>query len=116
VATDRPPPGEPGVEPGVEPGEPGLPPRAPSPPEPSTPPPRPVRYTGFIVTGLVIGLVAAVLVWVFGSGDPRYPAAAVLGYLAALGGLVGAVLGGTVGVVIETVTTRRYRRRVTRGR
>jgi membrane associated rhomboid family serine protease len=75
-----------------------------------------VRYTGFLVTGLVVGLVAAILVWAFGSGDPRYPAAAALGYLVALGGLVGAILGGTVGVVVETVTTRRYRRRATRGR
>lgn len=97
VATDRPSPGEPA--------------------EPPAPlPPRPVRYTGFLVTGLVIGLVAAVLVWAFGSGDPRYSGAAALGYLAALGCLVGAVLGGTVGVVVETVTTRRYRRRVTRRR
>ena len=68
------------------------------------------------MTGLVVGLVAAVLVWALGSGDPRYSGAAALGYLAGVGGLVGAVLGGTVGVVIETVATRKYRRRATRGR
>lgn len=75
-----------------------------------------MRYVGFVVTGLVVGLVAAILVWSTGSGDPRYSGAAALGYLAAVGGLIGAVLGGTVGVVVETVAARRYRRRATRGR
>lgn len=72
-------------------------------------PPRPVRYRGFVLTGLAVGVIAAVILWAVGTQDPRYPPLAALGYLAALLGLIGAVLGGTVGVVVETVQARRHR-------
>ncbi|MGF1647575.1 MAG: hypothetical protein ACFCVF_11750 [Kineosporiaceae bacterium] len=79
-------------------------------------PPRPVRYRGFVLTGLAVGVIVAVIVWAVGTQDPRYPPLAALGYLAALLGLIGAVLGGTAGVVVETVQAHRHRGRTTRGR
>jgi hypothetical protein len=79
-------------------------------------PPRPVRYQGFILTGLAFGVVAAVVLWAVGTQDPRYPPLSALGYLAGLLGLIGAVLGGAVGLAVEVGQARRHRGRATQGR
>lgn len=74
-------------------------------------PARRVRYQGFIVTGLVAGLLAAAVLAAAAPESPRYAPTAVLGYLVALLGLIGAVLGGAVAVVVESVQARGRSRR-----
>jgi hypothetical protein len=77
---------------------------------------RPVRYQAFIITGAAAGLIAAVVLVLM--GDPsatQYTGGSVLGYFAVFFGIVGAILGGFVGVVIETVQRRRAERDTRRG-
>ncbi|MHB1473036.1 MAG: hypothetical protein ACYCV4_05305 [Dermatophilaceae bacterium] len=61
------------------------------------------RFTAFLVTGGVVGLLIGFLLSVVGHPDTRYDAAAALGFL----GLVCAGLGMLVGGIIAVLLDRR---------
>jgi hypothetical protein len=77
--------------------------------EPPTPEPQPrrlpvrraPRYSAFLLTGGVIGVVAAVIVGLAGSGDPGSSRGPLIGYLAVLLGLLGGLAGGVVALVLD---------------
>ncbi|HEX3002851.1 MAG TPA: hypothetical protein VHO27_01460 [Angustibacter sp.] len=57
------------------------------------------RYSAFLLTGGVVGVVVAVVAGLAGSaGQSR---GALIGYLAVLLGLLGALLGGVVALVLD---------------
>ena len=55
----------------------------------------------FLGTGAVLGVLAAVVLGLAGSGDADHGRGSVVGYLALLLGLLGALLGGVVAVVLD---------------
>lgn len=59
------------------------------------------RYGAFLVTGAVIGVALAVISGAIGTGDGSISAGRLIGYLAIVFGLLGALLGGAVAVLIE---------------
>jgi prolipoprotein diacylglyceryltransferase len=60
------------------------------------------RYRAFVVSGLLVGLLAAGVLYVlFPGGVGEFSARAVFGYVAAGLGLVGGVLGGLAAVLVE---------------
>lgn len=61
----------------------------------------------FLLTGALVGLLAGLWLATFGAASTATGEAGALGYLAALGTLFGALLGGTVAVVLESVMNRR---------
>ncbi len=72
--------------------------------------PREIRYQAFIGTGVVVGLIAAGVLALVGTPRGDYSSGAVFGYLAVSCGLLGALVGATVAVVIDAVRQRRRRR------
>lgn len=68
------------------------------------------RYARFLVTGVVVGLVAAVVVAVGADAGARFSQLQVLGYLSLTLGLVGGLLGGVLAVVLARQATSRTRR------
>ncbi|MEJ5913057.1 hypothetical protein [Pseudokineococcus sp. 1T1Z-3] len=65
------------------------------------------RYTVLIVLGALVGVVVAAGLTATAQDNDTYSAAAVFGYLAAGLALVGGLLGGLVGVLLERVARRR---------
>lgn len=61
------------------------------------------RFTRFLITGGVVGLLIGVLLSLVGHPDARYDASAALGFL----GLVCAGLGVLVGGIIAVLLDRR---------
>lgn len=60
------------------------------------------RYRAFVLTGILVGLLAAGLLYVlFPGGAGEFSARAVFGYVAAGLGLLGGVLGGLAAVLLE---------------
>ena len=59
------------------------------------------RYGAFLLTGGVVGLVVAVVAGLAGSPDPGQSRGPLIGYLAVLLGLLGALLGGVVALVLD---------------
>lgn len=59
------------------------------------------RYGAFLLTGAVIGVIVAVISGAIGTGDGSLGAGRLIGYLAMVFGLLGALLGGAVAVVVE---------------
>jgi hypothetical protein len=59
------------------------------------------RYGAFLLTGAVIGVIVAVISGAIGTGDGSMSAGRLIGYLAMVFGLLGALLGGAVAVVVE---------------
>lgn len=59
------------------------------------------RYVPFLATGALLGLVAAVVLAFALPPVPRLGTGSVLGYLAFVLGLVGALLGGAVAVLLD---------------
>ena len=57
------------------------------------------RYSTFVVSGVVLGFVAALLL-TFTQPEGEYSYAAVLGYLAVVLGLAGGLLGALVAVLL----------------
>lgn len=83
-------------------------------------PARRPRFGVFIVSGIVLALVvAAVLTLTLARPQGRdgvdYGLGGVFGYLAAVLGLAGALLGGLVAVVLSSLADRRARRAAPRG-
>lgn len=80
----------------------------------SDPEPRPVlrrvhrspRYGAFLVSGAVVGVALAVISGAIGTGDGSISAGRLIGYLAVVLGLLGALLGGAVAVLIERFSRR----------
>ena len=58
------------------------------------------RYAMFLVTGAVVGVLAAVAVALLGTPSGTYSGPTVLGYLAVSLGLLGALLGGLAAVLL----------------
>jgi hypothetical protein len=71
------------------------------PPGPARQVHRSPRYGAFLVTGAVIGVAVAVLSGLLGTGDGSIGTGQLIGYLAMIFGLLGALLGGAAAVVIE---------------
>jgi hypothetical protein len=61
------------------------------------------RYGAFLLTGAVIGVIVAVISGAIGTGDGSMSTGRLIGYLAMVFGLLGALLGGAVAVVVEHV-------------
>ena len=87
------------------------------PTEPSRSDPRPPprrhrtpRYPVFLFTGSAAGLLVGVALALYGGGDTVTTGAGVLGYFSAFGLIVGALLGGTIAVVVESAMNRGRRR------
>jgi hypothetical protein len=59
------------------------------------------RYGAFLVTGALVGVALAVVSGLMGTGDGSIGTGQLIGYLAMVFGLLGALLGGAVAVVIE---------------
>ena len=59
------------------------------------------RYGAFLLTGAVIGVIVAVISGAIGTGDGSMSTGRLIGYLAMVFGLLGALLGGAVAVVVE---------------
>ncbi|MGJ7441856.1 hypothetical protein [Aquipuribacter sp. MA13-6] len=72
------------------------------------------RYSVFLVTGAVLGLAVGIAIALYGGSDePSGSAtgAGVLGYFAAFGTLAGALVAGTLAVVVESLLNRGRRGR-----
>ncbi len=60
------------------------------------------RYRAFVVAGAVLGALAGLVAWsLLGDPDSRFSARATAGYLAAIGLLLGGLLGAAVAVLVE---------------
>lgn len=59
------------------------------------------KYSAFLATGGLVGLLTGVLLGVFGNSDPRYEATAALGYLGLICTGLGMLLGGFIAAVID---------------
>ena len=59
------------------------------------------NYVGFMLTGVLLGLVVGVALSVFGNPDPRYDATAGMGFLALIGTGLGVLLGGLVAALFD---------------
>ncbi len=60
------------------------------------------RYRPFALTGAVVGaLLMLVVALVFGTSDGRFSETTLVGYLVAIGLLVGGLLGATAAVLAE---------------
>ncbi len=57
-------------------------------------------------TGAVIGITAALLFVALRPPEGGYPLPTVLGYLGVVGAMLGALAGGAVAVVVETLIRR----------
>lgn len=78
----------------------------PGPPIPRGRPYRTPRYAVFVGSGVVLGLLLGVGLALYGGGDTVTSSAGVLGYFSAFGVIVGALVGGTLAVVVETLMNR----------
>ena len=67
------------------------------------PPPSEPRFGAFLATGAVLGFLVGAVSAVSTPGTSGYSASAPFGYIAVLGGLLGALLGG----VVAAIFTRR---------
>ncbi len=111
MSEERPEPPQAAVGQPVQEPEPARPAEEPEPARPAEEPEpaRPVevrlrrapRYRVFIGVGAVLGAVLGVVLAVTRGGDALFSAATVTGYLAAIGLLVGALLGGVVAVLAD---------------
>jgi hypothetical protein len=59
------------------------------------------RYGAFLVTGGLVGVFVALVSGTIGTGDGSISTGRLIGYLAVVFGLLGALLGGAVAVLIE---------------
>ena len=59
------------------------------------------RYGAFLVTGAVVGVALAVISGAIGTGDGSLGAGLLIGYLAIVFDLLGALLGGAIAVLVE---------------
>ncbi len=98
------------VSPGSEPAERPIARSADGRPMPGRPYRTP-RYTVFLGTGALLGLAVGIALAVYGGGDTVTSSAGVLGYFSAFGVIIGALAGGTLAVLAESLLNRSSRRR-----
>ena len=70
----------------------------------------------FLFSGSAAGLLVGVALALYGGGDTVTTGAGVLGYFSAFGLIVGALLGGTLAVVVESAMNRGQGRKGRQGR
>lgn len=58
------------------------------------------RYVAFLVTGAVVGVVAAALLTFLGEPGQQYTQASLFGYLATILGVLGGLAAGAVAVLL----------------
>lgn len=59
------------------------------------------RFTSFLVTGGVVGLLVGVFLSLVGQPDARYDSATALGFLGLICGLLGVLVGGVIAVLLD---------------
>ena len=59
------------------------------------------RFTTFLLTGGILGLLVGLFLSVLGPGDPSYEGSAALGILGLLGAGLGVLAGGLVAVLLD---------------
>jgi hypothetical protein len=59
------------------------------------------RFTAFLVTGGVIGLLIGVFLSLLGHPDTRYDASTALGFLGLICALLGVLVGGVIAVLFD---------------
>lgn len=59
------------------------------------------RFTPFLITGGIVGLLIGFLVSVVGHPDTRYDASAALGFLGLVCAGLGALVGGIIAVLLD---------------
>ena len=84
-----------------------LEPEAPDPLHPLATLRRAPRYRAFVGTGVVLGVVVALLLTTVFPDDGRFSTASVLGYLAVILALVGGLLGAVVALAVEAAARPR---------
>jgi hypothetical protein len=62
---------------------------------------RPPRFSAFLGTGAVLGLLAGLLLSAMTPADPRYDATATWGFFGLVCAGLGLLLGGVVAVLID---------------
>lgn len=62
---------------------------------------RPPRFSAFLLTGALAGLLIGFLLNVSGPVDARYDASATLGFLGLIFAGLGALVGGLVAVLLD---------------
>ena len=59
------------------------------------------RFTSFLITGGVVGLLIGVFLSLVGHPDTRYDASAALGFLGLICALLGVLVGGVIAVLLD---------------
>lgn len=59
------------------------------------------RFTSFLVTGGVVGLLVGVFLSLGGHPDTRYDLATALGFLGLICALLGVLAGGVIAVLLD---------------
>jgi hypothetical protein len=59
------------------------------------------KFTAFLVTGALMGLLIGFFLSVSGPGDPSYDGSAVLGFLGLIGAGLGMLVGGIIAVLLD---------------
>ena len=59
------------------------------------------RFTSFLITGGVIGLLIGVFLSLLGQPDTRYDASTTLGFLGLICALLGVLVGGVIAVLLD---------------
>ena len=65
------------------------------------------RILPMVIAGAVLGVLVALVAALLGPGGEDYTTGAVFGYLAMLFVILGAGLGGVVGLILDRVSRRR---------
>ena len=59
------------------------------------------RFTSFLVTGGILGLLIGFFLSLVGHADTRYDSAAALGFLGLICALLGVLVGGVIAVLLD---------------
>ena len=68
---------------------------------PRAPDYRTPNFPAFLITGGLVGLVAGILLGVFGPDDTRYDVSAAVGFLGLICAALGVLVGGIVAVLLD---------------
>jgi hypothetical protein len=59
------------------------------------------RFTSFLITGGVVGLLIGLLLGLIGHPDTRYDASVAMGFLGLVCAGLGVLVGGTIAVLLD---------------